>query len=193
LLANREYRENQLLLNQARLTLALREAELREEAVIQETETRILAREITILKTDIEEMQRGADAMTFRASMDGVLIHSLDHSGNRKVEGDESHVGQRVMEIADLRQLELHIEIPERDSARVAIGQPVSFALDAAPNKAFHGKITEVASVVHTKSMNQPPILDATVALIDPDPQLMRPGMSVNAEIRVTLDTEPVG
>ena len=193
LLANREYRENQLLLNQARLTLALREAELREEAVIQATEARILAREINILKTDVEEMQKGVDAMTFRAPMDGVLIHWLDHNGNKKVVGDRIWIGQRAMEIADLRQLELQIEIPERDSARVAIGQPVSFTLDAAPNKAFHGKITEVASVVHTKSMNQPPILDATVALIDPDPQLMRPGMSVNAEIRVTLDTEPAG
>jgi multidrug resistance efflux pump len=193
LVANREYREYQLLLNQARLTLALREAELREEAVIQATEASILARQISILKTDIEEIQGGVDAMTFQAPMDGVLIHSLDHSGNKKVAGDSSYVGQRVMEIADLRQLELHLEIPERDSARVAIGQPVSFTLDAAPNKVFHGKITEVASVVYTKSMNQPPILDATVALIDPDPQIMRPGMSVNAEIRVTLDTEPVG
>jgi multidrug resistance efflux pump len=193
LLANREYREYQMLLNQARLTLALREAELKDEAVIQATEARILAREISILKTDIEELQRGVDAMTFRAPTDGVLIHTQDRNGNKKVVGDNSYVGQRVMEIADMRQLELHLEIPERDSARVAIGQPVRFTLDAAPNKAFHGKITEVASVVYTKSTNQPPILDATVALIDPDPQLMRPGMSVNAEIRVTLDTEPVG
>ncbi len=193
LLANREYRENQLLLDQARLTLALREAELREEAVIQATEARILEREIATLKADIEEMQGGLDAMAFRAQTDGVLIHSLDHNGNKKVVGDNIYRGQRVMEIADLGQLELHIEIPERDSARVAIDQPVSFTLDAVPNKAFHGKITEVASVVHYKSTNQPPILDATVALIDPDPQLMRPGMSVNAEIRITLDTEPVG
>jgi HlyD family secretion protein len=193
LLANREYRENQLLLNQARLTLALREAELREETVIQETEARILAREINILKTDIEEMQSGMDAMTFRAPTDGVLIHSLDHNRNKRVAGDQCYVGQRVMEIADLHHLELHLEIPERDSARVAIGQPVSFTLDAAPNKAFLGKITEVASVVHSKSLNQSPILDAKVALIDPDPQLMRPGMSVNAEIRVTLETEPAG
>ena len=149
LLANREYRENQLLLNKARLTLALREAELREEAVIQTTEARILAREVNILKTDIEEMQWGVDAMSFGAPMDGVVIHSLDHNGNKKVAGDNSYRGQRVMEIADMHQLELHIEIPERDSARVATGQSVSFTLDAAPNRAFHGKITEVASVVN--------------------------------------------
>lgn len=193
LLANREYRENQLLLKQARLSLALREAELREEELVQATEARILERQIIILKAEIEEMQKGVDAMTFRTPMDGVLIHSLGFNGNKMVAGDNVFGGQRVMEIADLGQLELHIEVPERDSARVAIGQPVSFTLDAAPNKAFLGKITEVASVVHTKSMNQPPILDATVALIDPDPQLMRPGMSVNAEIRVTLETEPAG
>jgi multidrug efflux pump subunit AcrA (membrane-fusion protein) len=193
LLANREYRENQLLLKQARLSLALREAELREEELVQATEARILERQIIILKAEIEEMQKGVDAMTFRTPMDGVLIHSLGFNGNKMVAGDNVFGGQRVMEIADLGQLELHIEVPERDSARVAIGQPVSFALDAAPNKTFHGKITEVASVVHANAMNQPLILDATVALIDADTQLMRPGMSVNAEIRVAPETEPVG
>ena len=193
LLANRQYRENQMLLNQARLTQALREAEVREEAVIQATEARILERQIVILQADIKEMQRGVDAMTFRTPTDGVLIHSLGFDGNKMVAGDNIYVGQRVMEIADLGQLELHIEVPERYSARVAIGQPVNFTLDAAPNKTFHGKITELASVVHANSMNQPPVLDATVALIDADTQLMRPGMSINAEIRVTLETEPVG
>lgn len=193
LLANRAYLENQLLLNQARLTLALREAELREEAVIQATEARILEREIIILKADIEELQRGVDAMTFLSPTDGVLIHSLGFDGNKMVAGDNVFGGQRVMEIADLGQLELHIEVPERDAVGVAVGQAVSFTLDAAPNKTFHGKIIGVASVVHADSFNQPPVLDATVALIDADTQLMRPGMSINAEIRVTPETEPAG
>jgi HlyD family secretion protein len=93
-------------------------------------------------------------------------------------------MGRRVIEFPDLRQLEVYLEIPERESARIAVGQTVRFSLDAAPDKVFEGEITELASVVHTRSINQPAkIFDATVTLRNPDPELMRPGMSVNAEI----------
>ena len=44
----------------------------------------------------------------------------------------------------------------------------------------------ELASVIHSRSRNQPArVFDATVELQILDPELMRPGMSVNAEIHV--------
>ena len=85
-----------------------------------------------------------------------------------------------------LAQLELHLEVPERESARIAVGQNVSFTLDAAQDRPFEGEVVELASVVHTRSRNQPAkVIDATVALRNPDSELMRPGMSVNAEIQL--------
>jgi HlyD family secretion protein len=186
LLANRDYREYKLLLKQARLTRALREAEVEKEVVILATESKILKREIVVLQAEIEELQGSVDSMTIRAPAEGVVIHSLDRHGNKMAVGDNIWGGRRVVEFPDLAHLELRLEIPERDSARVAIGHPVSFSMDAVPDQVFHGEITELASVVHTRSINQPArVFDATVALLDPDPELMRPGMSVNAEIQV--------
>jgi HlyD family secretion protein len=186
LLASRDYRENQLILKQSKLTYALRDAEVKKESKILATESKILEREIAVLKAEIQELWDSVETMSITAPTDGVVIHSLDRHGNKMAVGDNVWGGRRVVEFPDLSQLELRLEIPERDSARVAIGQPVNFSMDAVPDQLFHGEITELASVVHTKSINQPAkVFDAKVALLDPDPELMRPGMSVNAEILI--------
>jgi multidrug resistance efflux pump len=186
LLARRDYLENQLLLEQARQSLALRQAEVEKEAAIQATETIILERGIAVLQSELEELQDSVKAMTIIAPTNGVVIHSLDRHGNKMAVGDNVWGGRRVIEFPDLTQLELRLEIPERDSARVEIGQQVSFTMDAVPDQVFYGTVTELASVVHTRSVSQPAkIFAATVTLLSPDPELMRPGMSVNASIRL--------
>jgi len=191
LLASRDFRKIQLLLKQAKLTQALRIAEVEKEATILATESNILEREISVLQAEIDELQGSIEAMKINAPTHGVVIHSLDRHGNKLAVGDNVWGGRRVVEFPDLSQLELRLEIPERDSARVAIGQPVSFTMDAAPDQVFYGEITELASVMHSKSISQPAkVFDATVTLLDPNPKLMRPGMSVNAEIQVTPTAE---
>lgn len=190
LLASRDFREYQLLLQQARLTLALRQAEVEKEALVLATEAKILEREIDVLKAEIEELRGSVGAMSVLAPTHGVVIHSLDRHGNKMAVGDNVWGGRRVVEFPDLSRLELRLEIPERDSAQVSIGQSVVFMMDAVPDQVFHGEVTELASVVHTKSINQPArVFDATVALLDPDPELMRPGMSVSAEIETGAST----
>jgi multidrug resistance efflux pump len=186
LLASREFRENQLILQQAGLNLELREKELEKEIAIQDIEEEILEREINILSAETSRLQQSIDSMTILAPGDGVAIHATGRHNTKPSVGDNVHRGRRVMEFPDLEQLEVYLEIPERESARVAVGQEVSFHLDAAPDRQFTGRIVELASVIHSKSINQPArVFDATVSLQNPDPELMRPGMSVSAEIDI--------
>ena len=80
----------------------------------------------------------------------------------------------------------VHLEVPERESARIAVGQQVKFIVDAAPDQQFFGEIKELASVIHTKSPSQPArVFDAIVSMNTPDSSVMRPGMSVTAEIHL--------
>lgn len=192
LLARRDFLENQLVLKHARQTLALRQAELEKEVAIQATETIILQRGIVVLQAELEELQGSVKAMTIIAPTEGVVIHSLDRHGNKLAVGDNVWGGRRVIEFPDLTQLELRLEIPERESARIKIGQRVSFTMDAVPDQVFYGTVSELASVVHTRSVSQPAkIFAARVALLVPDTELMRPGMSVNA--RIILDQIETG
>jgi multidrug efflux pump subunit AcrA (membrane-fusion protein) len=194
LLAARDFRENQLLLERAGLELELRRSELANEKAVQETEVRILEREVAVLEGDVQRFQASIDSMTIKAPRPGVVIHVRDRRNNKMAVGDNVWGGRRVIEFPDLEQLEAHIEIPERESARIRIGQQVRFTMDAAPDKVFLGEITELASVVHTRSLNQPDkVFDATVRLLNPDTELMRPGMNINAEVLLAQTTEVAG
>jgi hypothetical protein len=194
LLAAKDYRENQLLAERARLAHALRKEELARERVIQETEVKILEREVAVLQVEADRLQASIQSMSIIAPRDGVVIHVRGHRGNKTAVGDNVWGGRRVIEFPDLAKLEAHVEIPERESARIRVGQTVRFTLDAAPDREFIGEIVELASVIHTRSVNQPDkVFDATVLLQNPDPELMRPGMNVNAEILVGQRTEVAG
>jgi multidrug resistance efflux pump len=194
LLAAREYRENQLLLRRAELQEALRKEELARERVIQATEVEILEREVAVLQGDADRYQASIDSMTLTAPRPGVVIHVRDRRNNKLSVGDNVWGGRRVVEFPNLDQLEAHVEIPEREAARVRVGQQVRFTLDAAPDKVFLGEITELASVIHTRSTNQPDkVFDAVVRLLNPDTELMRPGMNVNAEVLLHSGQEVAG
>lgn len=184
LLASRDYQENKLILKQADLTLQSRADELIKQQRVQDTEVKILEREIDVLSGEVAQFQASIETMTIKATGPGVVIHSVDRRNNKQEVGDSVWMGRRVMELPDLSKLQVHLEIPERESARIAVGQRVRFVVDAAPDKPFYGEITELASVIHTRSNNQPArVFDATVNMQDPDPDIMRPGMSVSAEI----------
>ncbi|MEE4172701.1 MAG: efflux RND transporter periplasmic adaptor subunit [Xanthomonadales bacterium] len=184
LLAARDYRENQLLLRRAELELALRREELARERDVQATEVEILEREVAVLQADAERLQDSIRRMVILAPADGVVIHVRDRRGNKTTVGDNVWGGRRVIEFPDLTKLEAHLEIPERSAAQLRLGQQVRFTVDAAPDKQFIGEITELASVIHTRSASQPDkVFDATVQLLNPDTELMRPGMNINAEI----------
>jgi len=184
LLAGRDYQENQLLLKRAQLDFELRQEELAKEKLIQVTEVEILEREAGILQAELDQLQNSISNMTVLAPGDGVVIHATDRRNNKLAVGDNVWMGRRVLEFPDLSLLEAHLEIPERDSARVHIGQEVVFTLDAIPDKKFLGEIVELASVIHTRSESQPDkVFDAKVLLRNPDTSLMRPGMSISALI----------
>jgi multidrug efflux pump subunit AcrA (membrane-fusion protein) len=184
LLAERDYRENQINWQKSKIALQQAQSNLRLEEVIQQTEIQILDREIGVLQTEIEQLDSSVSAMNIKAPGDGVVIHATDRRQKKLTVGDSVWMGRRAIELPDLSELELLIEIPERESARVQVGQPVQFALDAAPEQLFRGKIVELASVFHARSRNQPAkVFDAVVDLENADSELMRPGMSVNADI----------
>jgi HlyD family secretion protein len=192
LLANRDYRENQILLELARLDYALRQEEVLKEQDIQRTEVEILEREVSLLQAEVDSLQGSIDTMAVKAPGNGVVIHATDRRQGKLAVGDTVWMGRRILEFPDLTKLQAHLEIPERESARIKVGQSVRFSLDAVPDRQFFGEIVDLASVIHTRSINQPEkVFDATVVLDNADAELMRPGMSVKAEILMNSDEGP--
>jgi multidrug resistance efflux pump len=98
--------------------------------------------------------------------------------------GDQVWGGARVIEVADMDNIIARLEIKENDLSRVQQGQTVTFRMDAYPDIEFNGVIKELSKVVRIKSQNQPSkILDAQVEISNSDKAIMRPNMSIKAEI----------
>jgi multidrug efflux pump subunit AcrA (membrane-fusion protein) len=186
LLAHRDYQENKLRLQESELDFAQKKAELAQEEIIQQTEIQILQREVNVLQIEVARLESSIESLTVKAPAAGVVIHATDRRQSKLVVGDNVWMGRRVLELPDLGLLHAYMEIPERESARLNLGQRVEFSLDAAPDRVFYGELVELASVVHTRSINQPEkVFDATALIRNADPDLMRPGMSIRAKIHV--------
>ncbi|MDF1504223.1 efflux RND transporter periplasmic adaptor subunit, partial [Roseisolibacter sp. H3M3-2] len=75
------------------------------------------------------------------APLDGVV------SARQRQEGEAVNPGDELLTVVDGRVLELSGQIGVADAARVKVGQPVTFALDAFPGEEFRGRVARVDPV----------------------------------------------
>jgi len=67
------------------------------------------------------------------------------------------------------------------DHGRIAVGMPARVVVDTFPDRAFAGRVDEVASVADES--RERPGFAVRVVLDAADPALMRPGLSVRVEV----------
>ncbi len=184
LLASKEFEKNQLNLKLAELELQRAKAALRLEKNLQRVEKDALEGEHKKLSNKVALLQADIAKATVFAEGEGIFVVGRDHRGNRVKVGDQVWRGRTVAEIPDMQSLQVLLQIPEREAARVEAGQRVRFRLDAKPEDHFEGVVESRGSVVRNRSRNQPAkVFDTRVTIEKVDPELMRPGMRVTAEI----------
>lgn len=184
LLASKEYEKNQLNLKLSELELQRASAALALERKLQEIEKQVLEGEQKKFSNKVEQLNSDIEKATVIADKEGVFVVGRDHRGNRIKVGDQVWRGRTVAEIPDMQSLQILLQIPEREAARVKPGQRVRFRLEAKPEDHFEGVVVSRGSVVRNRSRNQPAkVFDTRVSIDALDPELMRPGMRVTAEI----------
>lgn len=72
------------------------------------------------------------------APMDGVIALRDINVGDL---ASDAAAGKPIFRIVDNRVLNLTVTVPSADSARVKVGQPLEFSVDALPGKVFSGKV----------------------------------------------------
>lgn len=81
---------------------------------------------------------------TLRAPINGTIIKV-----NAKV-GEVVSPGQAIALIADESKLYLKANIEETEYARIKLGQPVSFTVDAFPDQTFNGEVMEIGQATNS-------------------------------------------
>jgi HlyD family secretion protein len=117
-----------------------------------------------------------------------MLVYATDEwNGKKKAVGDRCWVGSKILELPDLSQMQAAAVIPEPEAGKVKEGQAVEIRLDSNPDRVFKGKVKTLGRIFRTKSHDQPAIVfDVIIDILDPDPELMRPGMAAGVDIIVS-------
>jgi HlyD family secretion protein len=162
----------------ARREVAYLKEHLRLQSVQGGTEADALARKRDRAAVRVKEMEEAIARMTVRAPRDGTLVYIANDEGEKKKVGDSVWRGQSVIEIPDLSHLAAEGEIDEADAGRVAVGQRVTFRLDAHPDDLFTGRVRAIGGSVRAKSeVNPLKVVRLELDIDRTDPQRMRPGM----------------
>ncbi len=66
--------------------------------------------------------------------------------------GDYVRTGQALLEVVALDPIEVEFAVAERDSARVATGQPVTVTVEPYPNERFVGAVSAVSPVIDPRT-----------------------------------------
>lgn len=134
---------------------------------------RITQNEAT-LKSDQEDLSKAVVV----SPIDGIIL-------DRKVDVGQSVVASMQVPVLftlaqDLTKMQVVVSVDEADVGKVKEGQDVSFTVDAYPAKIFHGKLKQVR--MNSQIVNGVVTYEA-LAVVDNSALLLRPGMTVSANI----------
>lgn len=82
----------------------------------------------------------------------------------------------------DLTKMQIETSVDEADISRAALGQAVTFAVDAYPDRTFKGQVTQIRSAPITV---QNVVTYIVVVQVDNQELKLKPGMTANASIEI--------
>lgn len=148
----------------------------------------IKQREKEYLEAEVSKLQKDLSKLSMKATKDGLFIYANNFKGDKFAIGDTLHTGQTFAEIPSLDEMIVKAKISERNLGRLKTGMAVEIVLDANAEKKYYGKLTNLGSVIREKAKNSPEkVIEAEIAIDEPDRKIMRPGMI--ARLSIVVDT----
>ena len=131
-------------------------------------------------RAQLDYDQRLLEKAVIHAPISGIVLKRQVEPGQTVVAALQTPVFFTLAE--NLTQMELHVQVDEADVGQVASGQAAEFIVDAYPNRSFPAVITLVRFVPQTVDNV---VTYETLLTVDNSALLLRPGMTVTAEITV--------
>ena len=138
------------------------------------------------LRNRMDDYMDAIDSFTVRAPVSGVVIYKRDWNNQAKEVGSDVFGQDTVMEIPDLSTMRAKIQIDELDAGKVEVGHEANIVVDAVQGRSFAGKIISIGTIMKQATYDRPQkVNEIYVDLSDMDTKVLRPGMSLKAQIRV--------
>ena len=150
-------------------------------------------------KAQLARAEKDLSRTTLVAPMDGI-ISSLSVKKGERVVGTAQMAGTEMMRVADMKSIEVRVDVGENDITKVKIGDTALVEVDAYNNRKFKGIVTKIAASSTSSGTQALSTNDVTnfkvhirliqkdyADLIDPArPKSFpfRPGMNASADIQ---------
>jgi HlyD family secretion protein len=145
------------------------------EALLAQSNASLLTREAAVENANVDLAR-----CTIRSPIDGMVISKQTEEGKTVA---ASLNAPTLFTIAnDLAKMQITAAVAESDIGAVEAGQDVTFNVDAFPNRAFTGRVTQVRNAPKTTSNV---VTYETIINVDNKDLKLRPGMTANVSIIV--------
>jgi HlyD family secretion protein len=136
--------------------------------------------QVALAKASLEGFETNLQKATIRSPIKGIVL-------DRKVEAGQTVAASlqtpELFTLAeDLTKMELLVAIDEADIGRIRQGMEAKFTVDAYPDRHFTAAITQIR---HAPQTVDGVVTYETVMTVDNPEQLLLPGMTATADIRI--------
>jgi HlyD family secretion protein len=182
-----EMKKRKLDLELAELRLKMARSRISNQVSGMKSRLQVQRSKVKLLQTEIAKVQADIAKMSVLAPKEGMVVYALDWDGKKKAVGDTCWMGLNVLELPDLKKMQVKAAILEPQAGRLKTGQKTDVRLDANPDRAFFGTVTTLGRIFRIKSDDQPvTVFDVVIDLTESDPALMRPGMAATIDIDIS-------
>ncbi len=157
---------------QAELAAAREDLELRivERQALDEAKADLARAEAEwqLARAALAEAELRLSRTSVRAPADGIVMRLLKAPGDKLMLGADRPDSAVVMDLYDPMQLQVRVDVPLGDAAKVSVGQPAEIVVHKLPDVTFAGRVTRVVREADIQKNTQ----EVKVRIEDPSEQL---------------------
>jgi len=157
--------------------------------VIAELELDRAQSEVEVCKKQLELTEIRAEESTIRAPITGTVIDKMSDVGEMlfPMKTMEGKSGSAIVTLADLRVMNVEVDINEDEIKKIQIGNPALITPDSFPEKTYGGEVMAISPMAD----RQKKVVPVKVRIKNPD-EYLKPDMSAKVTFRDKSREEPL-